>query len=120
MAASDVEPDLAMTKEELSAWALSNGWQDVGGHIVLVRPRNPSEAIVRLAFKGTVVQLEIKKPSGKWDKVKSEAYAKVIYDDEAELPRGIGLTTISGLTALMRDNKDRLAFAKLGGTGKPS
>ena len=27
---------------------------------------------------------------------------------------GLGLATISGLTMLMRDNKDRLAFAKLG------
>jgi hypothetical protein len=108
----------AMNQDELTKWALVNGWQDVGGHIVLVRPTKPSEAIVRLVFKGTIVQLEIKKPSGKWEKVKSEAYAKIVYDEDAELPRGIGLTTISGLTALMRDNKDRLAFSKLGGTSK--
>jgi hypothetical protein len=104
-----------MTKDELSAWALSNGWQDLNGHISLVRPTKPSEAIVRLAFKTTVVQLEIKKPSGKWDKVKSEAYDKIVFDEDAELPRGIGLTTISGLTKLMQDNKDRLAFSKLSG-----
>ena len=102
-----------MTKDEISAWALSNGWQDLGGHISLVRPSKPSEAIVRLAFKTTVVQLEIKKPSGKWDKVKSESYDKIAFDEHAELPRGIGLTTISGLTQLMQDNKDRLAFSKL-------
>ena len=104
-----------MTKEELSAWALANGWQEIGGHVSLVRPTKPSEAIVRMVFKATVVQLEIKKPSGKWDKVKSEAYDKIAYDEHAELPRGIGLTTISGLTMLMRDNKDRLAFSKLSG-----
>jgi hypothetical protein len=104
-----------MTKDELSAWALSHGWQDLGGHVSLVRPTKPSEAIVRLAFKTTVVQLEIKKPSGKWDKVKSESYDKIVYDEDAELPRGIGLTTISGLTKLMQDNKDRLTFAKLSG-----
>lgn len=104
-----------MTKDELSAWALSNGWQEMGGFISLVRPTKPSEAIVRMVFKATVVQLEIKKPSGKWDKVKSESYDKVAYDDHAELPRGIGLTTISGLTMLMQDNKDRLAFSKLSG-----
>jgi hypothetical protein len=104
-----------MTKDELSAWALSNGWQDIGGHVSLVRPTKPSESIVRLVFKTTVVQLEIKKPSGKWDKVKSESYDKITYDDDAELPRGIGLTTISGLTKLMQDNKDRLTFSKLSG-----
>ena len=70
---------------------------------------------MRLAFKTTVVQLEIKKPSGKWDKVKSEAYEKIVYDEDVELPRGIGLTTISGLTKLMQDNKDRLTFAKFSG-----
>jgi hypothetical protein len=104
-----------MTKDEISAWALSNGWQEIGGNVSLVRPTKPSEAIVRMVFKATVVQLEIKKPSGKWDKVKSEAYDKIAYDDHAELPRGIGLTTISGLTMLMQDNKDRLAFSKLSG-----
>ena len=108
-----------MTKDELTKWALSNGWQMLGEYPSLVRPTRASEAIVRLVFKGTVVQLEIKKPAGKWDKVKSEAYDKIVYDEDAELPRGIGLTTISGLTALMRDNKDRLAFSKMGGTGKP-
>jgi len=104
-----------MTKDELSAWALSNGWQELGGFISLVRPTKPSEAIVRMVFKTTVVQLEIRKPSGKWDKVKSESFDKIVYDDDAELPRGIGLTTISGLTRLMQDNKDRLAFSKFSG-----
>ena len=104
-----------MTKDEISAWALKSGWQEINGEISLVRPTKASEAIVRLVFKGTVVQLEIKKPSGKWDKVKSESYDKIVWDEDAELPRGIGLTTISGLTKLMRDNKDRLAFSKMGG-----
>ncbi|MBI1210465.1 MAG: hypothetical protein GC190_03305 [Alphaproteobacteria bacterium] len=106
-----------MTKDELKDWATANGWQEIGGFVSLVRPTKPSEAIVRLVFKATVVQLEIKKPSGKWDKVKSESYDKIAYDDHAELPRGLGLTTISGLTMLMRDNKDRLAFAKLSSKG---
>ncbi len=102
-----------MTKEELSAWALANGWQMVGGHPSLMKPTNHKEAIVRLVLKATVAQVEIKKPSGKWDKVASEAYAKITYDDYAELPTNLGLATISGLTMLMQDNKDRLAFAKL-------
>ena len=103
-----------MTKEELTAWALSNGWQMMGEHLSLVRPTKPGEAIVRLVFKATVAQVEIKKPSGKWEKVAGEAYAKIAFDEYAELPTNLGLGTISGLTALMRDNKDRLAFSKFG------
>ena len=103
-----------MTKEELTTWALSNGWQMMGEHPSLVRPKKPNEAIVRMVFKATVAQIEIKKPSGKWDKVAAESYAKITFDEHAELPTNLGLSTISGLTALMRDNKDRLAFAKFG------
>ena len=102
-----------MTKEELQTWALSNGWQLMGEQLCLVRPTRPSEAIVRMVFKTTVAQIEIKKPSGKWDKVAGESYAKIAFDELAELPGGLGLGTISGLTMLMRDNKDRQAFAKL-------
>lgn len=102
-----------MTSEELTTWALANGWQKMGEHLCLVKPTKPTEAIVRMVLKATVAQIEIKKPSGKWDKVASESYAKIAYDDYAELPTNIGLTTISGLTMLMQDNKDRLAFAKL-------
>lgn len=101
-----------MTKDELEAWALSNGWQKMADAICLVRPTKPTEAIVRLVFKATVAQLEIRKPSGKWEKVASESYAKIVWDEHAELPTSLGLNTISGLTMLMRDNKDRLAFSK--------
>lgn len=103
-----------MTKDELQAWALANGWQLMGEHVSLVKPTKPNEAIVRMVLKATVAQIEIKKPSGKWEKVAGEAYAKIVYDEDAELPTGLGLATISGLTMLMRDNKDRLAFAKFG------
>jgi len=102
-----------MTKDELTQWALANGWQHVGEHLSLMKPTKTTEAIVRLVLKATVAQLEIKKPSGKWDKVMSESYAKIDYDEYAELPTNLGLQTISGLTMLMRDNKDRQAFAKL-------
>lgn len=102
-----------MTKEELTAWALANGWQMVGEHPSLMKPSKATEAIVRMVLKATVAQIEIKKPSGKWDKVASESYDKIAYDDYAELPTGLGLTTISGLTMLMQDNKDRRAFSNL-------
>jgi hypothetical protein len=102
-----------MTKEELTAWALTNGWQMVGEHPSLMKPTKATEAIVRMVLKATVAQIEIKKPSGKWEKVASESYPKITYDDYAELPTNLGLTTISGLTMLMQDNKDRLAFSNL-------
>jgi hypothetical protein len=102
-----------MTKEELTTWALANGWQMVGEHPCLMKPSRASDAIVRMVLKATVAQIEIKKPSGKWEKVASESYDKISYDDYAELPTGLGLTTISGLTMLMQDNKDRRAFSNL-------
>lgn len=101
-----------MTKDELSAWALANGWQDIGGHLSLTKPSRPAEAIVRLVLKGTVVQLEIKKPAGKWEKITSTAYAAVEPDPETGFPRGLGLDTITGFSMLMQDNKLRAVFAK--------
>ncbi len=101
-----------MTKDELSAWALRNGWQEIAGHLSLTKPSNPSEAIVRLVRKGTVVQLEIKKPAGKWEKIASVAYSAIEPDEETGFPRGLGLDTISGFASLIQDNKLRAVFAK--------
>ena len=102
-----------MTKDEVTAWALSNGWQTIEGHPSLTKPSAPSVAIVRLVLKTTVVNLEIKKPAGKWEKVSSEAYSKIEPDLGTGIPGGLGLDTISGITSLMRDNKDRQVFAKM-------
>ncbi len=101
-----------MTKDELTAWALANGWQTIAGSLSLTKPSRPSEAIVRLVMKGTVVQLEIKKPAGKWDKIKSVAYAAIEPDPDTGLPRGLGFDTISGFSSLIQDNKLRAVFAK--------
>jgi hypothetical protein len=106
-----------MDREALAAWALSNGWQMLGGHPSLVKPSNPKEAIVRMVMKATVVNLEVKKPAGKWEKVAGAAYAAVEADAETGLPRGLGLDTITGLTSLMQDNKDRMVFARMTGKG---
>jgi len=57
-----------MDKDELTAWALRNGWQVMGGAPCLTKPSAPKEAIVRMVFKATVVNLEVKKPAGKWEK----------------------------------------------------
>jgi hypothetical protein len=108
-----------MDKEELTNWALTNGWQMVAGSPSLMKPSSPKEAIVRMVFKATVVNLEIKKPAGKWDKVSGQAYAKIHADPDTELPLGLGLDTIPGITMLMRDNKDRLVFSRMTGAAKP-
>ena len=102
-----------MTKDELTQWALTNGWLDMGGALCLTKPSRPSEAIVRLLLKGTVAHLEIKKPIGKWEKVISVPYAKIESDPDTGLPRGLGFDTISGFSALIEDNKNRAVFARL-------
>jgi hypothetical protein len=96
-----------MVKEEILAWALKNGWQMIGDHPSLVKPAKPKEAIVRIVLKGTVANLEIKKPAGKWEKVSGAAYGEIMADPETGMPRGLGLVSITGLTMLMQENKDR-------------
>lgn len=102
-----------MTKDELTAWALANGWQMIDGMPSLTKPTAPHPAIVRLVLKATVVNLEIKKPAGKWEKVASQSYSKITADPDSGMPDGLDLAKISGLTLLMQDNKDRMVFAKL-------
>jgi hypothetical protein len=100
-----------MTKEEITGWALANGWQIIAGNPSLTKPSSPKEAIVRLVFKATVVNVEVKKPAGKWEKISGESYGRIVPDDETGLPRGLKLEVIPGFTMLMRDNKDHLTFA---------
>ena len=71
-----------MDKGELTSWALANGWQIIAGCPSLTKPSSPKEAIVRMVFKATVVNLEVKKPAGKWEKMSGESYAKVLPDPE--------------------------------------
>lgn len=101
-----------MTKDELSAWAQSNGWQMSGEYLSLMKPRAFDTPIVRLVLKATVASLEIKKPNGKWEKVSGASYSKIAPDPTSGVPSGLGLDTIAGLASLMADNKDRLVFAK--------
>jgi hypothetical protein len=106
-----------MNKDELTAWALANGWQMMAGCPSLTKPSSPKEAIVRMVLKATVVNLEAKKPAGRWEKVSGAPYGKVQADPETGLPLGLGFDTIPGFAMLMRENKDRLVFA--GMTGRP-
>ena len=104
-----------MTKEEITTWALANGWQMIDGFPSLTKPAAPHPAIVRLVLKATIAQVEIKKPAGKWEKVSGESYSKIVADPDSGMPSGLGLGTISGLTLLMQDNKDRMIFSKMKG-----
>jgi hypothetical protein len=85
----------------------------------LMKPSSPREAIVRMVLKAGVVQLEIKKPIGKWEKVSSASYSKITPDPESGLPRGLGLDTISGFSMLMQENKNRMVFARKPETSTP-
>jgi hypothetical protein len=107
-----------MDKDELTAWALANGWRMIGGCPSLIKPSSPKDAIVRLVFKATVVNLEVKKPAGKWEKVSGQGYGKIEQDPGTGLPLGLGLDTIPGFTMLMRANKDSLTFARMAGAPK--
>ena len=101
-----------MTKDEITAWALANGWQMIDGFPSLTKPSAPHPAIVRLVLKATVASVEIKKPAGKWEKVSSESYAKIEPDPDSGIPGGLKLGTLAGLSQLMQDNKDRMVFSK--------
>ena len=103
-----------MNKAELTSWALANGWQMIGGCPSLTKPSAPNEPIVRMVLKATVVNLEVKRPAGKWQKIAGESYVKIKPDPETGLPRGLGFDTITGFTQLMEDNKNRSVFTKLG------
>jgi hypothetical protein len=104
-----------MGKDGLAAWALANG------RVADDQPSSPGEAIVRMELKATVVNLEVRKPAGKWGKVSGAgaAYGKMQPDPDAGLPLGLGLDTIPGFTMLMQQNKDRMVFAGMTGPPKP-
>ena len=103
-----------MTREDLTAWALANGWQIIAGHPSLTKPRAPKEAIVRMVCLATVVNLEAKKPAGKWEKIAGAPYAHITPDPETGRPSNLGFEKIPSFTTLMRDNKDRQTFANFG------
>jgi hypothetical protein len=103
-----------MTQEEITAWALQNGWQMIGGHLSLTKPRLHKEVIVRLVLKATVANLEVKKLAGnKWEKMSGAPYSAIEPDSEDGPPRGLGFESIPSFTMLMQSNKDAQMFPKL-------
>src|ERR1700709_2218199 len=61
--------DRLMTKEELTGWALANGWRMIAGHPSLTKPSAPKEPIVRLVLPPTVANLNARKPAGKGERL---------------------------------------------------
>jgi len=104
-----------MNKDELTAWALSSGWRVVAGHPSLTKPGKPNDPIVRLVMKATVAALEIRKPAGKWEKVASESYPKILPGEDDRPPQGLGFDTVPSLRMLMQENRDAMVFARMGG-----
>ena len=76
-----------MDRDELTKWALANGRQMIAGCPSLTKPSAPKEAIVRLVLKATVVNVEVKRPAGKWQKITSESYSKIEPDPDRTAPR---------------------------------
>lgn len=104
-----------MTKEELTVWALANGWRVIAGHPSLTKPNAPNDPIVRLVLKATVVNLEVRKPAGKWEKVAGESYARVEQGAEGGPPSGLGFEKVPSITSLMQQNRDAMVFGRMSG-----
>ncbi len=104
-----------MTKDELTAWALANGWRVIAGHPSLTKPGAPKDPIVRLVLKATVVNLEVRKPAGKWEKVSGDSYARVEAGVDGGLPRGLGFENVPSIGSLMEQNRDAMVFGRMGG-----
>lgn len=102
-----------MTKEELTGWALAHGWKLIAGHPSLTRPGAPNDPIVRLVLKATVVNLEVRKPAGKWEKVGGESYARVVPGVDDALPGGLGFEKVPSITSLMQQNRDAMVFGRM-------
>ncbi len=107
-----------MDRDELTAWALGHGWQMIADRPSLTKPPRsrgaPTEAIVRMVLLATVVNIEVKKPAGKWEKVAGAAYADVVADPDGDPPTGLGFEKIPSFRKLMQENRDRQVFAGLG------
>jgi len=105
-----------LTKEELTVWALANGWRIIAGYPSLTKPGAPNDPIVRLALKATVVNLEVRKPAGKWEKVAGESYSRVVQGSDDGPPRGLGFEKLPSITSLMQQNRDAMIFGRTSGS----
>lgn len=90
-----------MTKQELTDWALANGWKMIGAYPCLPKPGAPKEALVRMLLKSTGVDLQMRRPSGRWEKVAGQSYLKIHPDPRTGQPLDMGLEKITGIARLM-------------------
>lgn len=105
-----------MTKDEITIWALANGWRLMAGHPSLAKPGATKDPIVRLVLKATVANLEIRKPAGKWEKVSGATYADIKPASDPEAPLGgLGFEQVPTITLLMQQNRDAMVFSRMGG-----
>jgi hypothetical protein len=104
-----------LTKEELTVWALANGWRLIAGHPSLTKPGRPNEPVVRLVLKATVANLEVRKPAGKWEKVAGERYPDIVEDSDGAPPRGLGFEKVPSISMLMQENRDAMVFSRMKG-----
>ncbi len=100
-----------MNADELTGWAVRNGWRMMAGSPSLVKPGRPGDAIVRIVMKATVASLEVRKAT-KWEKVASAKYEEIVEDEERVL--GLGFEKVPSIGMLMRENRDEQVFAKFG------
>ena len=92
---------------------MANGWRVISGHPSLTKPSAPNDPIVRLVLKATVVNLEVRKPAGKWEKVSGQSYAQVVQSSEDEPPHGLGFEKVPTITLLMQQNRDAMVFGRM-------
>ena len=102
-----------MTKDELTLWALANGWRVIAGHPSRTKSGAPNDPVVRFVLKATVVNLEVRKPAGKWEKVAGERYPQIVQGSEDEPPRGLSFEKIPSVTLLMQQNRDAMVFGRM-------
>ena len=102
-----------MTKDELTEWAQKAGWRMIAGHLSLAKPGAPAAPIVRLVFKATVVNLEVRKPAGKWEKVGGDAYGRITAGEDDAPPGGMGFEAVPSIGRLMQDNRDAVVFSRM-------
>jgi hypothetical protein len=108
-----LERILALTRGELTIWALANGWRVIAGHPSLTKPGARNDPIVRLVLKATVVDLEVRKPAGKWENVAGKGYGARLGRRAATWP---WLRKVPSIRLLMQQNRDAMVFGRMRGS----
>jgi hypothetical protein len=108
--------DIGIDKESNDPLGIGEWLAVIAGHPSLTKPGASNDPIVRLVLKAAVVNLEVRRPAGKWEKVAGGSYAHVVQGSEDEPPRGLGFEKIPSFTLLMQQNRDAMVFGRIGMT----